>query len=180
MIKNTPEHFGLLSRAIHWLSAFLVIGLFALGLWMSGLSYYHEWYQTAPDLHRSFGVVLLLLTVVRVLWYQVSPKPKPLSHHSRKERMLAVATHHTLMALLLVMFVSGYLITTAKGDPVYVFDLFAIPSLINGIDNLEDYAGDVHEIAAYSIIGLAALHAAGALKHHFIDKDSTLKRMLGF
>jgi cytochrome b561 len=179
MLKNTLTSYGWLSRSIHWLSAVLVLGLFALGLWMSDLSYYHEWYRTAPDLHRSFGIVLAIVTVIRLVWYKFSPKPTPLAHYTVVERKAGIAVHHLLMLLLLVMFISGYLITTAKGDPIYFFDMVAIPSLINGIDNLEDMAGDVHEIAAYSIIALVILHVAGALKHHFIDKDITLKRMLG-
>ena len=180
MINNTTDTYGVLSRSLHWLSAMLVIGLFALGLWMHDLDYYHAWYTKAPDLHRSFGIVLLILTVMRLLWYRASPKPKPLTHYSRIERIVALATHHTMLLLLFVMFGSGYLITTAKGDPLYVFDLVAIPSLISTIPYLEDIAGEVHEIAAFSLIGLVCLHAVGALKHHFIDKDITLKRMLGF
>ena len=180
MIKNTTTRFGLLSRSIHWLSALLVLSLFAVGLWMQGLDYYHDWYRTAPDLHRSFGIVLMLLTLARLIWYRFSPKPKPLSGHSRIERIVSVAVHHTLMLLLFVMFISGYLITTAKGDPLYFFNIFGIPSTVNGIANLEDIAGDIHKYVAFFIIGLVVLHVAGALKHHFIDKDFTLKRMLGF
>ncbi|MDZ7923759.1 MAG: cytochrome b [Marinagarivorans sp.] len=179
MLKNTLTNYGWLSRAVHWLSALLVIGLFALGLWMSGLSYSHEWYRTAPDLHRSFGILLAALTIIRLVWYKISPKPTPLAHYTAVERKAGIAVHHVLMLLLFVMFISGYLITTAKGDPIYFFNLMAIPSLINGVDNLEDIAGNIHEISAYSIIALVVLHIAGAFKHHFIDKDITLTRMLG-
>ncbi len=179
MIKNSESRFGLLSRVIHWISAALVVSLFSVGLWMQGLDYYHEFYRTAPDLHRSFGILLMLLTVTRLIWYRFSPKPKALTTHSRIERIVSVATHHTLMLLLFIMFMSGYLITTAQGDPLYFFNIVAIPSTVNGIANLEDMAGDIHKFVAFSIIGLVLLHVAGALKHHFMDKDKTLKRMLG-
>jgi cytochrome b561 len=179
MLKNTSERYGLVSRILHWLSALMVIALFALGLWMRELDYYDKWYQDAPDLHRSFGVVLMLLTLMRILWFRLSPKPKALAGHLPFERVAATVSHYGLMVLLALMFVSGYLITTAKGGPLHVFNLVAIPSLVNGIDNLEDFAGEIHEYAAYVIIGLAVLHAAGALKHHFYDKDLTLLRMLG-
>jgi cytochrome b561 len=179
MIKNSQSHFGWLSRAIHWVSAILVISLFSVCLWMQSLDYYHDLYRTAPDLHRSFGILLMLLTVTRLIWYRVSAKPKPLSSHSRIERIASAAVHHSLMLLLFVMFISGYLITTAQGDSLYFFNIIGIPSVVNGIANLEDMAGDVHEVVAFCIIGLVLFHVAGALKHHFIDKDKTLKRMLG-
>lgn len=177
MLKNSVAQFGYLSRAIHWLSALLVIGLFALGLWMVSLDYYHEWYRKAPDLHRSFGVILALLTVVRLIWYRVSPKPKALSY-PRWEHISAIAVQHTMMLTLFVMFISGYLITTAQGDSLPVFNVIHIPALITGVDNLEDVAGSVHEFSAFFLIGLAGLHMLAALKHHFIDRDATLRRML--
>lgn len=178
-LKNSTTHYGWLSRVIHWLSALTVIGLFAVGLWMVELDYYHEWYKTAPDLHRSFGVVLMLLTLTRIIWYKVSARPLAIAKHSTQEKIMAKAAHHAMLLVLFVMFISGYLITTAQGDPLYFFNVLAIPAAVSGITNLEDYAGEVHAIAGFSLIGLASLHALGALKHHFYDKDDTLKRMLG-
>ena len=145
---------------------------------MVSLDYYHEWYRTAPDLHRSFGVVLMLLTITRLVWYRISPKPKALSHYAKWEHITATAVQHSMIATLFVLFFSGYLITTAQGDSLFVFNVIEIPALISGIDNLEDIAGSVHEIAAFFLIGLASLHMLAALKHHFIDRDATLKRML--
>lgn len=179
MIKNSTLRYGLLSRVNHWMSALLVITLFAVGLWMVELDYYHAWYQTAPNLHRSFGVVLMALTLTRIIWYQFSPKPQSIKTHSRKEIILAKSVHYAMLFLLFMMFISGYLITTAKGDPLYVFDVFTLPATLTGINRLEDYAGEVHELTAFTLMFLVCLHVAGALKHHFYDKDSTLKRMLG-
>jgi cytochrome b561 len=74
---------------------------------------------------------------------------------------------------------SGYLISTADGRAVDVFDWFSIPATIHGYDNQEDIAGLVHLVLAISLISLVTLHAAAALKHHFIDRDRTLLRMSG-
>lgn len=178
MLKNSTTRYGWLSRLIHWLSALLVITLFGVGLWMVELDYYHRWYKTAPDLHRSFGLILLLLTLARIVWYKVSAKPRAIEGHSSKEKIMAKVVHHTMLLLLFVMFLSGYFITTAQGDPLYFFNTIAIPAVMSGITNLEDYAGEIHMIAGFSIIAFAFLHALGAIKHHFYDKDSTLKRML--
>jgi cytochrome b561 len=83
------------------------------------------------------------------------------------------------MALYLIMaalFTSGYLISTADGNGIEVFDLFSVPATLTG-DNQEDIAGDIHEWLAWGLISLVALHAITALKHHFINKDRTFVRM---
>lgn len=177
VFRNSADTYGITSRLIHWLSALTVIGLFALGLWMVGLDYYHDWYRTAPDIHRSAGILLIGLTILRLAWYGISPRPRPLSSHSTQRR-IAISVHHLMVLLLFVMFFSGYLITTAQGDKLYVFDWFTLPAVITGIDNLEDTAGVVHKWSAFTLIGLAVLHALAAIKHHFINKDNTLRRML--
>lgn len=76
------------------------------------------------------------------------------------------------------MIISGYLISTADERPIEVFGWFSVPSFGSFIDNQEDIAGTIHEWLAYVLIALASVHALAALKHHFIDKDNTLKRML--
>ncbi len=179
MLKNTSTAYGFVAILFHWLTAVAVVGLFALGLWMVDLTYYHRWYNTAPDLHRSIGVVLTALILLRLLWRFANPRPQMLSSHRPWEQKLAHAVHILFYVLLLSMFVSGYLITTAKGQGLPVFDLFSLPAVVTGIDNLEDIAGEIHEILAFTLIGLGALHGLAALKHHFIDRDITLLRMLG-
>jgi len=75
--------------------------------------------------------------------------------------------------------VSGYLISTADGSSISVFDWFEVPSVTGQIKGMEDTAGTVHYWSTWAIVGLAAVHAAGALKHHLLDRDRTLRRMLG-
>ena len=74
--RNTPKRYGWISISIHWISAITVIAMFALGLWMVDLTYYDEWYRTAPLLHKGVGVMLLLLTLFRLLWKWLNPKPQ--------------------------------------------------------------------------------------------------------
>ena len=81
--------------------------------------------------------------------------------------------------LLFAVVVVGYLLSTATGDGVDVFGLFEVPATITSVTNQEDWAGDLHYWFAVSVIGLSVLHGLAALKHHFYDKVSTLKRMLG-
>lgn len=177
--RSDERQYSGFAKLLHWLSALTVVGMFALGLWMMELSYYDPWYRTAPDIHKSIGIALVLVTLIRLVYRFAVPYPGALPGHSAMVRLAAKLVHGAIYLLLLVMFVSGYLITTAQGDALVVFGGYLeLPSLISGIDNLEDKAGEIHEIAAFTLIGLAVLHAVAALKHHFIDRDDTLLRMI--
>lgn len=177
-VVDTASGYGVVSRVLHWSSALAVFALFALGWWMVDLGYYDEWYQTAPALHKSVGVLLAVLIVFRMVWRLRQTGPEPVLTHGAWNRFLAWAVKLLLYLLLVIISVSGYLITTAAGDDLLVFDLVRIPAVLTGIDNLEDLAGEVHEWVAWMLIGLGALHGAAALKHHFIDRDATLRRMI--
>jgi cytochrome b561 len=177
-IKNTASVYGSVAIALHWVSALCIFGLFALGLWMTSLDYYHPWYKQGPDLHRSIGFVLVLATLGRLCWRWANPKPTPEPAPLWQQR-LAGAIHGLFYGFIICLFISGYLITTAKGQTLDVFGFFSLPALITSDKNLEDWAGEVHEILAFVLIGLALLHGLAAVKHHLIDKDSTLLRMLG-
>lgn len=178
MLVNQTNQYGLVQIALHWLIAVTIFGLFGLGLWMVDLTYYSSWYRTAPDLHRSIGVIVVSLMVLRLLWRLANPKVASVATHKNWERKLAHLTHGLMYVLMLLLAISGYMITTAKGQPLNVFDWFSIPAISFGIEYQEEIAGDLHEIFAWSLIALAALHIIGALKHHFVDRDETLKRML--
>ncbi|MFK8067276.1 MAG: cytochrome b [Gammaproteobacteria bacterium] len=177
--EETIQNYNSIAIFIHWLIAVGVFGLFGLGLWMTDLGYYDAWYQTAPWLHEGIGVMLFLFLIVRILWSRISSPPEHLSTHKRWEKIASRLVQNLLNILLFVISISGYLIITAKGDPLPVFDLFNIPASFTGIKNQEDLAGEIHLFLAWVLIIFASFHALAALKHHFIDKDRTLKRMLG-
>lgn len=177
--RNSPNAYGLLSIVLHWLVAVCVFGMFGLGLWMVDLDYYSSWYQTAPDLHKSFGLSLLAVMLLRLLWRKLSPPPLPLASHDQRTRRASKAAHWLLYAGLFALMLSGYLISTADGRAISVFGLFAVPASLTSIPDQEDVAGVIHEWLAWALVILAGLHALAALKHHFIDRDITLLRMLG-
>ncbi|ODQ00067.1 MULTISPECIES: cytochrome b [unclassified Salinivibrio] len=164
-------------RVLHWLSTLVIIGLFAVGLWMVDLSYYSSWYQTAPHWHKSIGILLAGATILRLGWKITHTMPKV--EGKAWERKAATAAHHTIYLLLAVLFVSGYLISTSDGRGIDVFTWFTVPSAGELFPNQSDIAGDVHYYVAITLIALAAVHALAALKHHFIDKDNTLRKMIG-
>lgn len=177
--KNNQYTWGGVTIFIHWLSAVVIIGLFALGLWMVELTYYDTWYTKAPHLHKSIGILLFLVTLVRLFWKWWNPTPMPLAEHSQLEKRAAHLVHYFIYILLFLIMLSGYLISTADGKAIQVFNWFEIPATLYGIDKQEDIAGVIHFYLAIALIALACLHALGALKHHILDKDVTLKRMIG-
>jgi cytochrome b561 len=146
---------------------------------MVDLTYYHAWYKTAPELHKSFGAMLFILMVLRLVWRIKQISPEPLKNHSTLARKAGKFIHCTLYVLPFMIMLSGYLISTADGRGVAVFELFVIPGFGSFIENQEDFAGVIHQWLAYGLITLAILHALAALKHHFIDKDNSLNRMIG-
>jgi cytochrome b561 len=176
MLTNSKSRYGLVSVFIHWVSAIVVVGLFVLGWWMLTLTYYDSWYRLGPWWHKSFGISLLILTSLRVVWMLCNPKPAALG--SQLEKSAARVGHLLLYAALFTVMISGYLISTADGRSISVFDWFEVPGLITGIPYQEDIAGEVHWYAACTLVIMAAGHALIALKHQFIDKHPTLSRMM--
>lgn len=176
MLRNTTEGFGWISIALHWLMALTIFGLFGLGLYMVELTYYDTWYRGSLDLHKSTGIMLALVWLLRVLWKKSQPVPRPLGNKAWEHRVAAV-THILLYVLMLGLFISGYLISTADGRSIDVFGLFEVPATLTG-KGQEETAGLIHATLAWSLIVLVALHAAAAIKHHVFDKDRTLVRML--
>lgn len=177
--NNTPQRYGVVSAALHWLTAIVVYGMFALGLWMVTLSYYDGWYHQAPELHKSIGILLMMGLVIRVVWRLISPSPGPLKSYSRLTRLAATAGHITLYVLLFSIVFSGYLISTADGKAISVFGWFEIPAMFANAGAQADLAGNLHLWFAWTVVVLSLLHGLMALKHHFIDHDDTLNRMLG-
>ncbi|WP_440055895.1 cytochrome b [Pseudoalteromonas sp. T1lg65] len=178
MLTDNKSGYGWISSAVHWLSAIAVFGLFGLGLYMVDLSYYDPFYRDGLFIHKSIGALLALLTVFRVIWKIFNKKVELLESHANWEKRAASFTHKLLYIGLLTLFLSGYLISTSDGRAISVFDWFNIPGAGALFDNQSDISGEVHFYVAWGLIILVVIHAAGALKHHFLDKDNTLKRML--
>lgn len=177
--RNNSARYGHLSLLFHWVSALVVYGMFALGLWMVTLGYYDTWYHRAPEMHKAIGILLFIFLFSRMVWRFISPPPKPLDSYSALTRIGATLVHIALYVILFSILVSGYLISTADGQPISVFGLFSVPATLSGLPDQADIAGDVHLYLAWGVVILSALHALAALKHHFIDGDVTLLRMLG-
>jgi cytochrome b561 len=177
--RNDKQCWGLTAILLHWLVAVAVIGLFGLGWWMTGLSYYDAWYKQGPYIHKSIALLLFAVVIARLVWRKLDPPPAHIDQHARWEVAAASLTHGALYGLLLVIFMSGYLISTADGRAISVFGWFSVPATIQGINNQEDIAGAIHWYGGCFLMAMVGLHALGAIKHQIIDQDGTLSRMFG-
>ncbi|MCF2858657.1 cytochrome b [Pseudoalteromonas sp. SMS1] len=177
MLKNTEKGYGLIAIFTHWLMALAIFFMFGLGLYMVELTYYDPWYKGALDLHKSIGIVLLVLLLFRLIWRQLNVKPAELPG-PKLEQAAAKIGHIALYALMFVIMISGYLISTADGRPIMVFEIFEVPALPWSFENQEDIVGDIHFWLAWVLMGFVAGHIGAAIKHQYINKDGGLSRML--
>lgn len=179
IIFNTKNTYGLVAKIFHWLSALLILGLFSLGVWMVELDYEHAWYDRAAHYHESVGICFVVFMVLRVIWSMLSVAPEVSFKLSIIERFAARWVHRGLYFLCGIVFLSGYLIPTADGRSIDVFSWFSVPAVgVEWHHRQADMAGDIHFYAAYVLMLAACFHGVAALKHHFIDRDNTLKKML--
>lgn len=177
MLKNSHTAYGWISVVLHWVIALLVFFMFGLGLYMVDLTYYDRWYNGSLALHKSLGLLLLVLLLARMAWRWANVAPRELPGPAW-ERLAARWMHVGLYLAPLLLMISGYLISTADGRGIEFFGLLSVPALPWSFDNQEDLAGKVHEILAWALMGMAGVHALAAVKHQLINRDDGLRRML--
>jgi cytochrome b561 len=177
-IKNTSQHFGILTKLFHWLIAISIIGLIWLGWYMVDLTYYDKWYNRSLDWHKSLGMLVLGAALLKIGWQLYSPTPKTTLNLKNWERLSANIMHKLLFAIMILIPISGYLISTSNGKPIEIFGLFDVPALISNNKELRDLAIELHYYMAYGAVFLVLGHIGAALKHQFVNKDGTLVKML--
>jgi cytochrome b561/polyisoprenoid-binding protein YceI len=178
-IRNSRERWGSLSQALHWLIVALIALQAALGL--TGLMLPLGMQKLAVFArHKSIGITILGLAVLRLLWRWLNPTPRLPLTLKPHERFLARFTHAALYALLFAMPLTGWMMSSARGFPVSWFNLFQLPDLVPKSETLYRSMVTAHAVLAIALATILALHIAGALKHHFVLKDDTLRRMLPF
>jgi cytochrome b561 len=128
--------------------------------------------------HKSFGITVLIITLLRFGWRVINIIPPLPGAMTPWQRLLAHLSHLGLYALLLLMPLTGWLMSSAKGIPVSVFGWFILPQLITPDKILGEFLEELHELFAWGLLGLIALHTSAALLHHFYYKDTVLMRML--
>ncbi len=179
-VSRLPTSLSEYSRtaiALHWLIALLVFSLFPLGLYMSDLPFspgrlklysYHKW----------LGVTVFMLAIVRLAWRLTHPAPPPPAGMPAWQRIAATATHHMLYALLILVPLSGWLMSSAKGFQTVYLGIIPLPDLLTKDKALGDALLVVHQALNFTLAALVATHLGAALKHYFVDRDEVLGRMI--
>lgn len=179
-IENTEDRYGAIAILLHWSTAILVIGLAALGLYM----------VTLPDVgfntrkielilyHKEIGVAVLVLLAVRLAWRLTQTLPQLVAHLPEWQKVAARFVHLTFYALMFALPVTGCLMSSAAGIPVSFFGLFVLPDFIARDDYLFQRFIVIHKWLGYVLIFFIFIHVGAALRHHFIFKDDTLRKML--
>jgi cytochrome b561 len=165
------------ARSLHWLVFALVFVQFVIGWTMPAIRR-----GVLPgrliNLHLSFGVLIMAVVVIRVLWRRAHPVAVAVENIAPWEQKLARATHLLLYALLLVLPILGWAAASARDWAVRVFDLVTLPRLVPPEAKIGFLAGDVHVVLSYVLLGLIGLHVGAALYHYFVRHDRVLQRML--
>lgn len=181
MLMNSAQGYGLVSKALHWLIALLILTLIGVGVYMAELDREAPVRLQLYSLHKAVGVTVLALVVLRVAWIKLSAGPRLPAGLQPWERLMSRVVKVLLYILMLLTPLAGYLMSNAAGKPINWFGMFELPALIGENSQWREILGELHELFAFSMLGLIGLHLAGALKHRFIDKDpglDVLKRML--
>lgn len=177
--RSDAGRWGSIAKAFHWIIALLVIGLLVGGLTMTEM-------KLSPDklrfyaLHKSIGITVLALMLLRFAWRGVDPRPEDVAGMSPSVAFLARAVHRLFYVALIAMPISGWVYNSAANFPLQWFGLVQLPAIVAPDKELKHLAHEVHEFLAWTLIALLIVHLAGALKHHLIDRDDTLRRMLPF
>jgi cytochrome b561 len=166
-----------LAIGLHWLMALAIIIGFGMGLYMVDLSFSPQKLKLY-SWHKWLGVTIFALAAVRLLWRLTHPAPELPSHMPLWQRVSAHATHVLLYGFFFAIPLTGWLFSSASGFQTVYFGVLPLPDLIDKNRELADTLKWIHKYCAYALAALVALHIAAALKHHFLDRDGLLKRML--
>jgi cytochrome b561 len=177
--QNTPQRYGAVAITFHWLMACLLIALLAMGIYMVGLP--DAGFDTRKIMlilyHKQIGLAALLLASLRLAWRAGQALPALTAALPDWQKVTARLVHLCFYALMFALPVSGLLMSSAAGIPVSLFGWFDLPDLIAYDEYRFKALIEIHQWLGYALIGCIAIHAGAALRHHFIFKDETLKKM---
>jgi cytochrome b561 len=176
---SAPTRYSAVAQGFHWLIAALIVLQFTLG-WTAQFLPLGARKVDRLDWHKSFGMTILMLAVLRLLWRLFNHPPELPAGMSTLEKMLARATHILFYVFLFVMPLTGWMMSSAKNYSVGWFHQFTWPNLIEPNEQAFNLLKSTHDTLSWLLFALALLHVLAALKHHFWNKDDVLKRMLPF
>jgi len=176
--RNTTRAWGALSKTFHWLIVLLIINQWLIAERAEDLKGLAK--VQALGWHKSFGITILMLAILRLVWRWMNPVPTLEGQAKGWEKLLANLSHILLYGLIFAIPLSGWAMSSAHAYSVSWFKLFQLPNLVHPDHELSETLEMIHERLFVALVAVAVLHALGALKHHVIDRNEVLKRMLPF
>lgn len=184
---NSEKRYGIVAMVLHWLIAVAIITLLVVGKYMHGLPNTDPNKFVLYQLHKSSGLTVLMLSFARIVWRLVNVVPPQPAAMPMWQRWAAGLSHLAFYVLIVAIPLSGWAVasTSSSGVPTLWFGLFEVPSL-PGLPEGEargdahELFEEVHELLGNLMILLLIVHVGAALKHHFWDRDTVLRRMLPF
>lgn len=182
-MQTSSAHYNTVAKMLHWLMALLIVGMLVLGLVMTtGNVLDGPGKAVALQMHKSFGMIVLILSLFRLAWRWLKPPPPFPAQMPRWEKLAAHITHVILYVLMLVMPLVGWMMISTFPHNSLFFGLFPIPNVpfLHDLPNKKDIREvleNIHWSLAWVIVTFVALHAGAALKHHFIERNDILLRM---
>jgi cytochrome b561 len=173
---SAPLHYSTPAIALHWLVALLIFVAFPLGVYMHEL-------PLSPDklrlysYHKWIGVTVFLLVAIRLGWRLTHTPPALPDNMAAWQRRASAVAHGLLYALMVVIPLSGWLMSSAKGFQTVWFGVLPLPDLVDKNRELGDLLATVHQALNFTLLALVILHVGAALKHHFIERRPFLQRM---
>ncbi len=180
MSETASTRYHPFSVALHWVLALALVGMFALGLYMEGLSFSPQKLKLY-NWHKWAGVLVLTLSFIRLLW-RLTHRPPALPTAIEQampgwQRKAHHATHGGLYLLFFAVPLLGWAYSSAAGFSIVLFGVLPLPDFVPVSEGLADVFKPLHKYAAFAMAALVVLHVGAALKHQFIDRDGLLRRM---
>lgn len=187
MLKNSPTQWGTIAKLFHWGIGLTIIGMLGFGIYLAEVDLPPMERYGLVLTHKAVGISVLFFVILRVIWRMVTAAPKLPEESPWWEVAAAHLVHYGLYILMFAMPLSGWLMSSAAGYPVTVWGIEkylgfenGLPALVGKDESLLKLAKALHFYIGYLMIGVILLHVGAALKHHILDKDMILKRMLPF
>ncbi len=175
MSTSAQTRYHPVSISLHWLLALMILISLSVGLYMTSLPLsptrlkLYNW-------HKWAGMTILLLSALRLLW-RLSHRPPPALPMPRWQHLASQGAHLALYVLFFAVPLAGWAYSSAAGFPVVLYGVLPLPDWVTPNRELAQAIKPLHRWLAYSLATVVPLHVAGALKHHFIDRDALLARM---
>ncbi len=173
---NAPRYTSV-AIGLHWLIGLMILISLGVGLYMVDLKLSPTKLQLY-SWHKWAGVTIFMLVLIRCIWRITHPAPPLPDDMPRWQRIVAESTHYVLYALMIAIPLTGWLMSSAKGFQTVYFGVLPIPDLLDKNKELGETLNIAHTYLNYTMIGILLAHIGAALKHHFIEKDDILRRML--